>query len=176
MELTLQKLSEALPYASKSNIQKFFTPLHDACVAFDINTPLRLSHFLAQVAHESGSLKYVREIASGAAYEHRADLGNVQKGDGVKFKGRGLIQITGRGNYVAFYHYLKGSQDVISHPELLETPVLASLSAAWFWYTHSLNELADADDIRKITKIINGGYNGFDERKFCLSFAKKAFL
>ena len=176
MELTLQKLNEAIPFASESNVRKFFEPLRDACKDFKIDTPLRLSHFIAQIAHESGSLKYVEEIASGAAYENRTDLGNVIKGDGVKFKGRGLIQITGRGNYVAFYHYLKGEFDVISHPGLLTMPKLAALSAAWFWYTHSLNELADSDDIRKITKIINGGYNGFDERKLCLSYAKKAFL
>lgn len=136
---------------------------------FEINNSLRQAAFLAQIAHESGSLKYVRELADGAAYNFRADLGNDQPGDGPRYKGRGLIQITGKANYKTCGDAL--GIDLVASPELLEGTELASRSAAWFWKTHGLNELADKGDFKLITKRINGGYNGYQER---LKFYEKA--
>lgn len=98
MMITKEQLREIMPYASEANIDKYLPHLNDTMMSFNIDTPLRQAHFLAQLGHESGSLRYVREIASGEAYEGRKDLGNVCPGDGVKFKGRGLIQLTGRGH------------------------------------------------------------------------------
>jgi putative chitinase len=160
--MTEQELKACLPFALTANIKKFLTPLNLAMDKYEINTPKRRAAFLAQLAHESGSLKYVREIASGEAYEGRKDLGNVQPGDGVRFKGRGLIQITGRTNYEALGVAL--NFDFIKEPEKLELPGAAALSAGWFWYKTKLNELADKDDFKKITKKINGGYNGLKDR------------
>ncbi|WP_212590530.1 glycoside hydrolase family 19 protein [Williamwhitmania taraxaci] len=139
---------------------------------FEISTPLRIRHFIAQLAHESGSFQYVREIASGNAYEGRKDLGNVNAGDGVKFKGRGLIQITGRANYEKCSLALFGDRRLLDNPELLELPDNAVKSAAWFWQSHGLNALADKDDIRAITKRINGGYNGLVDRMAFYDIAK----
>lgn len=143
----------------------FLEPLNAAMAEFGIDTPLRQAAFLAQVAHESGGLRYVRELASGEAYEGRADLGNSQTGDGVRFKGRGLIQITGRSNYrdcsIALFGY---ADRLLSEPTLLEQPNMAARSAAWFWKRHNLNELADANSFRAITRAINGGFNGLTER------------
>ena len=145
--------------------------LNDAMMQFEINTPARVAAFLAQIGHESARFRYVEELASGKAYEGRKDLGNVEPGDGVRFKGRGLIQITGRNNYRLCGDYL--GVDLLSDPELLERPDYASLSAAWYWYTHGLNELADKGDFRRITKIINGGTNGFDDRLALWAAAKE---
>jgi putative chitinase len=131
----------------------------------------RETHFLAQVAHESGGFNYVREIASGAAYEGRADLGNTEPGDGTLFRGRGLIQITGRANYRACGDAL--GVDLVAEPDLLESPVLAARSAGWFWETHGLNEMADRGDIRGITKRINGGLNGYQDRLAYLESAQR---
>lgn len=156
--------------ASPENSAKFVDLVNDTLVKFEINTPLRVQHFLAQVMHESLCFHYLKELASGEAYEHRADLGNTSAGDGVKFKGRGLIQITGHFNYIAIGKDL--GEDFISHPELLETPKYATLSAGWFWNKHDLNALADADDITHITKRINGGLNGIDSRTSYLNKAK----
>lgn len=139
---------------------------------FDISTPLRKAHFIAQVAHESAGFLYTEEIASGAKYEGRKDLGNTQKGDGVKFKGRGLIQLTGRSNYQRYKQFC--GYDVVSKPTLLSQPVGAIRSAMWFWQTHGLNELADADSFLAITKRINGGTNGLESRRKFLNNAKKA--
>jgi putative chitinase len=141
---------------------KFCGPLVQAMREFDINTRARQSAFLAQIGHESGQLRYVRELAGGAAYEGRKDLGNVNPGDGVRYKGRGLIQITGRANYDACGKAL--DLDLTANPELLEETVNACRSAAWFWKTHGLNELADAGDQIKITRRINGGTNGLADR------------
>ena len=113
---------------------------------------------------------YVKEIASGKAYEGRKDLGNTKVGDGVKFKGRGLIQITGRNNYRQCAIDLK--LDLLAHPELLETPVNACLSAAWFWYVNHLNPLADQQLLSSITKVINGGLNGQLDRQLLYTKAK----
>lgn len=129
---------------------------------YGITGVLRVCNFLAQIAVESGELRYTKELASGKAYEGRKDLGNVKAGDGVRFKGRGLIQITGRANYAELSKAM--GVDFTSHPELLETPGWAVRSACWWWQRHGLNELADADFIRQITKRINGGTNGFDDR------------
>lgn len=147
----------------------FLAPLNAAFIEFDISTALRQASFLAQVAHESMQLLYTAEIASGIRYEGRADLGNTQPGDGMRFKGRGLIQITGRANYTALMMDL--DIDCIEHPELLELPANAARSAGWFWKTHHLNELADMNDQRAVTHRVNGGYNGLAER---LAFFKIA--
>lgn len=161
-----------MPSATDENIQKFIKPLNEAMEKYEINTPRRQAAFLAQLAHESGSLRYVEEIASGEAYEGRKDLGNIQPGDGVRFKGRGLIQITGRSNYADLSKELE--YDFIAHPEALEKPGAASYSAAWFWWSRHLNRFADIDAFQTITKRINGGLNGYDDRVKHWEIAKKA--
>jgi putative chitinase len=139
---------------------------------FDISANVeRETHFLAQVAHESGGFNYVRELASGDAYEGRADLGNTEPGDGVRFKGRGLIQITGKANYAACGDAL--GVDLLLTPELLERPDLAARSAGWYWDSRHLNELADRGDARAITKKINGGLNGYQDRLSYLEIAQR---
>lgn len=162
--ITLDQLKKIIPYAGP-RASVFLLPLTGAMTEFGIDTPARQAAFLAQVAHESGSLRYVREIADGNAYEGRADLGNTLCGDGPRFKGRGLIQITGRANYCVCSKALYGDNGTLQlHPELLEDVVPASRSAAWFWWSHGLNSIADLGDFRKITRVINGGFKGYDER------------
>lgn len=128
-----------------------------------IDNAFRIASYIAQVGHESGRLRYLEEIASGKAYEGRTDLGNVHKGDGVRFKGRGLIQVTGRYNYQRCGDYL--GIDLISRPELLASPEWAVKSSLWFWDVYNLNAYADKDDLRGQTKVINGGYNGYEDRQ-----------
>lgn len=123
----------------------------------------RFVHFLAQVAHESGNFIYMEEIASGAAYEGRKDLGNVRSGDGTRYKGRGPIQLTGRTNYRKYGQTL--GFDFESHPEIVAYPSVGFLVACKYWSDHGLNELADQDDLLAITKKINGGTNGLDDRR-----------
>lgn len=159
-----------MPYAAK-RVDAFLNPLNEAMEEFDINTPARQAAFIAQVGHESGQLRYVRELADGIGYEGRKDLGNIEPGDGPRFKGRGLIQITGRANYIACGKAL--ALDLLTKPELLEEPVSACRSAAWFWKTHGLNELADGGDQVKITRRINGGINGLADRLALFQTAKK---
>ncbi len=160
--MTADQLKKIYPLASKK-VDIFLIPILNAMDEFKINTKPREAAFLAQIGHESGQLQYVKELASGAAYEGRADLGNTQPGDGVRYKGRGLIQITGRANYVALMMAL--DIDCVEHPEILEEPINAARSAGWFWSEHGLNELADASDFIKITRRINGGINGLQDRQ-----------
>lgn len=129
---------------------------------FQINTPERKAAFLAQVCHESGSLRYTEEIASGDAYERRTDLGNDRPGDGRKYKGRGLLQLTGRANYRAAGAAL--NMDLESNPSLLAGLAPACLASGWWWREHGCNELADKDAFGALTKKINGGHNGLDDR------------
>lgn len=131
---------------------------------------LRFAHFIAQLTHESGNFRYMEEIASGTAYEGRKDLGNVIAGDGVKFKGRGPIQLTGRANYQKYGRAL--GIDFESHPELVAIPSIGLLVACKFWTNNGLNELADRDDLLTITRRINGGTNGLVERKANLAKIK----
>ncbi|MNK92595.1 Chitinase class I [compost metagenome] len=149
----------------------FLAPLNAAMAEFSIDTPLRRASFLAQVGHESGQLRYVRELASGAAYEGRADLGNVIAGDGMRFKGRGLLQVTGRANYAACGVSL--GLDLLASPQLLEQTVFACRSAGWFWQSRGLNRLADAGDQEQVTRRINGGVNGLAERLALFQAARK---
>lgn len=144
---------------------------------FGITNKMRMAHFLAQVLHESGRFCYVKELASGAAYDtgrKAIALGNTPQadGDGQLYKGRGLIQITGKNNYRACGEFFK--QDFLRHPELLEKPEWAFKSAGWFWLKHGLNSLADRDELTKITKRINGGTNGLSQRLAYLGKAKRA--
>ena len=146
---------------------------------FGINTPLRWAHYLAQIAHESAELRYSEEIASGKAYDTgklAIKLGNTPEadGDGQKYKGRGLIQVTGRANYEAYKKYC--GFDVVKQPELLAKPVGAIRSSMWFWKTKGLNELADRDEFTAITKRINGGTNGIEDRRKYLARAKKVLI
>jgi predicted chitinase len=128
-----------------------------------INTPLRICHFMAQIAHESDSFRTAREYASGAAYEGRADLGNVKKGDGVRYRGRGLIQLTGRANYRAAGEAL--GIPLETTPTLAEGGRVIMQIAVWYWTSRRLNGYADKNDIRAVTKRINGGYNGLADRR-----------
>src|SRR4051812_27301725 len=128
-----------------------------------IGTQSRASMFLAQVLHESGGLHYFEEIASGAAYEGRADLGNTQPGDGKRFKGRGPIQLTGRGNYRSFGHQLK--LDLEKHPEMASQHAIGWRIAGLYWKGHGLNELADKGDFTTITLKINGATRTLPERQ-----------
>lgn len=132
-------------------------------VAGILDTPLRLAHFVAQLVHESGSFHYMEEIASGQAYEGRTDLGNTLPGDGKRYKGRGPIQLTGRTNY-RNYGRLAGI-DFESHPELVATPSIGLMVGCMFWSQNGLNNLADNDNIEGITRRINGGLNGYEDRK-----------
>ena len=172
--LELNQLSKVYLEAPLERIQKFLPLLDITFDKFQINTPLRICHFLAQVGHESGQFRYLKELASGEAYEGRLDLGNTSLGDGVLYKGRGLIQITGKHNYVLCGLAL--DLPLLEKPELLEEPLNSCLSAGWFWNNKNLNSLADVDDLLKITKLINGGYNGLEDREKLLSRAKGVFI
>ena len=134
---------------------------------------LRIAHFMAQLVHESGGFRYMEEIASGAAYEGREDLGNVKPGDGVRFKGRGPIQCTGRSNYRTFGRAI--GIDIENHPEIAAVPSIGLHLALEYWQSRNLNALADADDVLGITRKINGGLNGIDDRKLHLARAKAFF-
>ena len=166
MPITEQQLLQILPNAGRQ-AGVFVPALNAAMNRYGIVGTARGAAFIAQVGHESGQLRYVREIwgptAQQAGYEGRADLGNTVKGDGSKYRGRGLIQITGRANYAACGEAL--GLDLINNPELLELPQHASTSAAWFWATHGLNTLADQGQFEKITRRINGGLNGLADRQ-----------
>ncbi|KAA6169953.1 glycoside hydrolase family 19 protein [Pseudomonas marginalis] len=174
MPITEQQLLRILPNAGRQ-AGVFVPVLNTAMSRFAIVTPQRITAFIAQVGHESGQLRYVREIwgptAQQAGYEGRADLGNTVKGDGSKYRGRGLIQITGRANYAACGEAL--GLDLINQPELLEQPQHAAMSAAWFWSTKGLNTLADKGEFVKITRRINGGINGMADRQALYTQAQK---
>lgn len=135
-----------------------------------MDSPLRLAHFLAQLIHESGSFRYMEEIASGQAYEGRSDLGNTQPGDGKRYKGRGPIQITGRANYRRYG--AKIGIDIERHPEIAAFPSIGLHLALEYWKVNGLNTLADADNVLGITKLINGGTNGLEDRKAHLAKVK----
>lgn len=189
MQVTASKFRQIMPLAPKNvgrnphfsgyTFEQILIYILRYAQEFDINTPQRWAHYLAQIAHESMELRYSEEIASGKAYDTgklAIKLGNTPEadGDGQKYKGRGLIQVTGRANYEAYKKYC--GFDVVKQPELLAKPVGAIRSSMWFWKSKGLNELADRDEFTAITKRINGGTNGIEDRRKYLARAKKVLV
>ena len=171
MVISLPQLLQVMPGA-RLRAGIFLAALNGALHRYGIDSAKRTAAFLAQIGHESGELRYVRELGSDQ-YLSKYDtgtlairLGNTPQadGDGQKYRGRGLIQITGRRNYLACSQALFGDDRLLQQPELLEQPQWASESAAWFWQSNGLNELADKDQFTTITRRINGGLNGLEDR------------
>ncbi|WP_434987462.1 glycoside hydrolase family 19 protein [Pseudomonas protegens] len=172
MPITEQQLLQILPNARRQ--AGIFVPALNAAMSkYGIITRLRIAAFIAQIGHESGQLQYVRELGSDQ-YLSKYDTGPLAKrlgntpeadGDGQKYRGRGLIQVTGRANYETCSEALFSDARLLNTPELLETPVYAALSAGWFWKRAGLNTLADKGDFLAITKRINGGTNGLADRE-----------
>lgn len=156
--LTKEQLAKVYMHRSVDALDQYMVKLNAAMTEFGINTPLRQAAFLAQLGHESGELRYFEELATGMAYEGRVDLGNTQPGDGMRYKGRGPIQLTGRTNYIKAGQAL--GIDLVNNPALAATIGIGCRTAGWFWKTHGLNELADKKEFDAITKRINGGFNG----------------
>lgn len=154
VSLTQADLRKIFPNAAESKLKASLPYLNAAMTEFGITTKLRVAAFLSQIAVESAELKYFSEIASGAAYEGRKDLGNTQKGDGKRFKGRGVIQLTGRSNYREAGKDL--GLPLEDSPEIVATPAVAFRTAGWFWKKKGLNALADKGDIREVTRRVNG--------------------
>lgn len=170
-----QLLKIAGPDGHKEHLRELAPAVNQCLEKYQINTPLRIAHFLAQVMHESGGFHYLREIwgptDAQSGYEGREDLGNTQPGDGKRFMGRGLIQLTGRANYTRLTQAM--NVDFLSKPQLLEQSPYAVLSSGWFWHVEkNLNPIADRDDAKTITRRINGGLNGYDDRLEYLHRAK----
>ena len=178
--MTEVQIALVMPQLTVARLTELFPPLVAAADEFEINTPIRQAAFLAQLAEESGELRYFQELADGSAYEGRKDLGNVRTGDGPKFKGRGPIQLTGRKNYL--FASLALGIDLIAHPELVATPAVGFRAAGWFWKSHGLNQLADAIltapmpgvafDV--VTRRINGALNGKPQRDAFFARARAA--
>lgn len=171
MPITEKQLQQILPNAGRQ-AGVFIPALNAAMGKYGIITRVRIAAFIAQIGHESGQLRYVLELGSDAylaKYDTgklAARLGNTPEadGDGQKYRGRGLIQVTGRANYEACSEALFGDSRLLVTPELLEQPVYAAMSAGWFWQRAGLNSFADKCDFLTITKRINGGTNGLDDR------------
>ena len=162
LNLTKEQLQFIYPNCPSFRIAIYLPLLQNCLKKYSIDTLLRIRMFLAQVGHESAELRYTEEIASGAAYEGRKDLGNTQSGDGVRYKGRGLIQLTGRSNYALCGLAL--DLPLLDQPQLLSEYSPATLSAGWFWDNKNLNAYCDKDDFIGLTKRINGGTNGLQNR------------
>jgi predicted chitinase len=162
-----------MPRLSVAKRAEYLPHLRQAMLEHHIDNPARKAAFLAQLAHESAQLRYMEEIASGAAYEGRRDLGNTQPGDGVRYKGRGPIQLTGRSNYRTYGSLL--GVDLENNPALAATAQVGFRTAGLYWMKNGLNELADVPgNFKLITKKINGGYNGLEDRFKYYTSAKAA--
>jgi putative chitinase len=157
---------------TEDKVTEYLSELNYAMNEGKINTCLRKAAFLAQLAHESGQLRFWEELASGASYEGRKDLGNVNAGDGVKFKGRGPMQLTGRANYAACGESI--NLDLVNNPQWVSNVDVGFRAAQWYWNSKNLNEAADKDDFKAITKAINGNaLNASHDREKYYSVAKK---
>jgi len=156
-------------------VEEITRSLNATAEMFLIDSPLRLSHFLGQVLHESGCFRYNEEIWGNTpaqkTYEGRKSLGNTKKGDGYRFRGRGYIQLTGRANYTTFAK--DSGIDVVLKPDLVSQAPLNMMSAGWFWNKRRLNRFADKDDLKAITYRVNGGYNGYSDRFKYVNHCKK---
>lgn len=173
MKLDADLLAAAIG-CQRSRAALFAGPLDVACARYAIDTPVRMAMFIAQIGHESESLRFVVEqwnteqVPAQLEYEHNDNLGNRSPGDGYRFRGRGLIRATGRANYRRVRDRLrKGGYrcpDFEQEPELLEEPQWAALSAADYWGMRRINEAADAGNFELVTRLVNGGTNGLVDR------------
>lgn len=181
MGITKEQFIAIMPTAAK-RAAKWLLALNAAMDEFEINTPLRQAAFLSQIAHESGELRYVKELGADSYFDKYDSgriaerLGNTPEvdGDGARYKGRGPIQTTGRTNYL-----LAGMRldlDLLNHPELLEIPEHGARASAFFWWNAGLNEIADTGDIVRITRKVNGGLNGLESRRKYFDKAKQVLL
>ena len=164
--ITPDQLRELVPALCAASAEPHAAALGPAMAAFGISTPRRIAAAIAQFAHETGGFRTLRELGNDAyfdRYDGRDSLGNVHPGDGLKFKGRGYIQITGRANYAAAAEAT--GLPLLDNPELAEEPRYAALVSCWWWQAHGLNKRADALDFYRITKTINGGTNGIEQRR-----------
>jgi putative chitinase len=172
-------LSQALINLSANKVAA-----NDASIAFlrfsqpfEVNTTMRMAHFFAQILHETEGFRFLKELGEDAyfnKYEFRKDLGNTQLGDGHKYKGRGYFQITGRYNYDIYGQKL--GVDLINSPEMAKNPTIAMRISLTYWQEKSLNKLADEDNIIDITKKINGGLMGLQDRINRLSKLKSLLI
>ncbi|RIX98811.1 peptidoglycan-binding protein [Aureimonas flava] len=139
---------------------------------YDIGSRLRIAHFMAQVTHECAGFRTTEEFASGSAYEGRTDLGNTKRGDGVRYKGRGLLQLTGRANYRRLGERL--GLPLEDEPEIAADPAISLRIACEYWHERRINPACDGDDLVKVTRLVNGGLNGLEDRRNFLKRAKAA--
>lgn len=172
MQLTTAELRAACPQCPARVLEQYVEPLAQAMAEFFITTWRRRCFFLAQVSFESMQLRRTREIwtptPAQIGYEHRVDLGNNQPGDGERYMGRGLLQVTGRANYQRCSRALYRDDRVLDRPDLLEQPQDAARSAGWFWALRNLNRFADRDDFDATTLRINGSLRTAPERQAVL--------
>lgn len=181
MKITERHITTIMPQAhNNNNLSLYVVYINGYADKFYIDTPLRMAHFLAQVAHETNELQHMKELGN-ADYCAKYDvgnlakmLGNTHKGDGYKYKGRGLMQLTGRANYQAYQDSQFCNGNIMDNPSLLEQPLGAVKSGMWYWWKRGLNKVADKDNVTAVTKKINGGTNGLASRKTYLARAKKA--
>jgi putative chitinase len=162
--ITKKQLSRIWDVSESTISDRIINDLNACLVRFQINTPVRIRHFISQISHESGGGKWMKELASGDDYEGRKDLGNTQPGDGRKYKGAGFIQLTGRANYSDFSKYM-------NDPKIMDGVDYVSLnypatSAGYWWYNNKMNALCDKNPtVAEVTKRVNGGYNGLKDRE-----------
>jgi putative chitinase len=170
-----EDLCALAPRAKKDLLKSLAAAAPEVLPEYEIDTALREAHFWAQAAHETGNFKYMFEIwgptPAQSRYEGRKDLGNTVEGDGYKYRGRGIFQLTGRANYEKYGKAL--GIDLVNNPDLAANPETALRIACEYWRSRKINALADKDDIVGVTKKINGGTNGIADRRVCLATAKK---
>ncbi len=202
--ITKQQFQTVVPDVNWKYIAPYLDIYIKVLEKYEINTPLRKAHFLAQISHESGSFKFVKENLNYSAkalfavfrkyfptlaaaelcarqpekiankvYANRMGNGNESSGEGWRYRGRGLIQLTGKDNYTSFS--ADTGQDFVTNPDLVAQPKWALSSACWFWKKRNINTFADADDIHMVTKRINGGFNGLEHRQHFLDEYKKLY-
>jgi predicted chitinase len=177
--VTEPQLQRIMPSLSASKLELYLPYLNEALHRFGMDTMLRTAAFIAQLAHESAELRFMEEIWGPTAAQRRYEpqsvlasrLGNTEPGDGLRYKGRGPLQITGRCNYRKYGDLL--CVDLQAHPELAARPELAFATAGLFWKSNGLNELADREDFVRITRRINGGTNGLADRQKYYERAKE---
>ena len=173
MQITDQMLITIAPQANRQIVAGLVPYLNQYLPQYGITSLLRMDHFFGQAAEESAGFRTLVEYASGREYEGRDDLGNTEDGDGPLFKGRGIFQLTGRANYGTMSKIL--NVDLLDNPDLAATPEIAVRVACEYWKTHNLNALADQDDLEGITRRINGGANGINDREIFTDRADNVF-